>query len=117
MRSSLGKALYPSGFFKGPIDYTSNELKLSEKKVEKKSCDIARANGWFTRKYKSPARKGVQDRIFIKEGRVIFIEYKRAGNCPTDLQCDEAQQMKEHGAEVWWTNTVRGTKKILGILT
>ncbi len=100
-------------FFRGPTDYTSNESKLSEKKVEKKSCDVARANGWFTRKYKSPAQNGVQDRIFLKDGAVVFIEYKRVGNEPTDLQCDEAEQLLNHGAEVYWTDTERGTKQIL----
>jgi len=109
--------LSPARFFMGPQDYTSKEIKLSEKKVESKSSDMARANGWFTRKYKSPSQIGVQDRIFVKDGRVVFIEYKRVGKIPTDLQCDDASNLRTHGGEVWWTNTVRGTKEILGIKT
>jgi len=53
------------------------------------------------------------DDIFVKKSRVVFIEYKRIGNVPTDLQCDEAEQLLAHGAEVYWTDTVRGTKQIL----
>lgn len=108
--------LEPKDFFRGPSDYTSAERKLSENKVEKKSCDIARGHGWFTRKYSSPGQKGVQDRLFVKDGRVVFIEYKRVGNVPTDLQCDDAEGLRKHGGEVYWTNTVRGTKEILRIL-
>jgi len=109
--------LIPAEYFRGPTDYLSKERKESETKVEKKSCDVARANGWFTRKYKSPAQKGVQDRLFVKDGCVIFIEYKRIGNEPTGLQCDDASDLRQHGGKVYWTNTVRGTKQILGIYT
>ena len=109
--------LTPEKYFRGPTDYTSNEQKLSEKKVEKKSCNVARANGWFTRKYSAPGRSGVQDRIFVKDGAVVFIEYKRVGNKPTGLQCDDALDLRSHGGKVYWTDTVRGTKQILGIYT
>jgi len=107
----------PAQYFGGPKDYTSKEIKSSEKQVEKRSSEVARANGWFTRKYKSPAQMGVQDRIFVKDGHVVFIEYKRVGKVPTGLQCDDALHLKAHGGQVWWTNTVRGTKEILGIKT
>ena len=109
--------LAPADYFQGPTDYTTNESKLSEKKVESKSCDVARANGWFTRKYKSPSQNGVQDRIFVKDGYVVFVEYKRVGKEPTGLQCDDAAQLRLHNGKVFWTNTVRGTKQILGIYT
>lgn len=109
--------LKPEDYFRGPTDYTNKERKESESKVENKSCDVARAHGWFTRKYKAPGRIGVQDRIFVKDRRVVFIEYKRIGNEPTGLQCDDASDLREHGGQVYWTNTVRGTKEILGIIT
>ncbi len=109
--------LKPEEYFHGPTDYMNNERKLSEEKIESKSCYVARANGWFTRKYSSPGQKGVQDRIFCKDGCVIFIEYKRIGNVPTGLQCDDAADLRLHGGTVYWTNTVRGTKQILGIYT
>jgi len=104
-------------YFKGPTDFTEKELKQGEKAVEKKSCDVAKANGWFRRKLSSPGDRGVMDRIFIKEGRAVFIEYKRVGEIPTPLQRQVAAEMLDHGAEVWWTDTVRGTKMILRILT
>ncbi len=104
-------------YFCGPTDYTSKEQKLLESKIEKKSCDVARADGWFTRKYSAPGRRGVQDRIFVKNGVIVFVEYKRIGNVPTGFQCDDALELRLHGGKVYWTNTVRGTKQILGIYT
>ncbi len=107
------KQLKPADYFKGPVDYTPTERKMSEKNVEKTAIRWARGHGWFSRKYSSPSRKGVQDRIFVKDGRVVFIEYKKVGNEPTDLQCDDALDLMDHGGEVWWTNTPIGTKWIL----
>ena len=106
--------LKPDDYFCGPIDYTVQERHLTEKQIEKKSVQWARSDGWFSRKYKAPGRKGVQDRIFVKDGNVVFIEYKRIGKVPTDLQCYDAQDLREHGGDDQWTDTVRGTKLILG---
>ncbi len=111
------RILKPHEYFKGQTDYTTDETKLPEKKVESKACDVAKANGWFRRKISSPSDKGIMDRVFVKDGRTVWIEYKRVGKEPTGLQCDVALQLLDHGAEVWWTNTVRGTKEILGIFT
>lgn len=104
-------------YWQGPTDYTEKERRLGEKKIENKACDVARANGWFSRKLSSPNDRGIMDRGFIKESRVVFIEYKRVGKVPSGLQRQVAANMLDHGAEVWWTDTVRGTKAILGILT
>lgn len=104
-------------YFIGPVFTTDDaEAKLAEKAVENKSCDTARAHGWLPRKYKSPARRAAPDRMFIKEGRVVFIEYKRVGKVPTPQQRLEAAKMLDHGAEVYWTDSVRGTKQALGII-
>ena len=97
------------------VNRTLAERKLTEKSVEKKSCDTARAHGWLPRKYKSPGNRSAPDRIFIKGRRTVFIEYKRCGNTPTPQQRLEAAALLDAGAEVYWTDTVRGTKEALGI--
>ena len=109
----MNNYLKSEDYFAGPTDYTPSERKLPEKKVEKKSKDWAKRNGWHSRKWSSPGHTSVPDQIFWKEGRVVFIEYKRIGNEPTDLQCDEAEFILKHGGEVYWTDTLRGTKQIL----
>lgn len=105
-------------YFKGPVFLTTDaEGKLPESKVESRSTDVAKVNGWWSRKFKTPTNRGAPDRIFVKEGRVVFIEYKRVGKVPTPLQRQVAAEMLDHDAEVWWTDSVRGTKSILGINT
>lgn len=88
-----------------------------EKKLEKRCCDVARANGWWTRKFSSPSNRGVPDRIFLKEGVVWFVEFKVPGNTPTKLQAHEIQQITDHGGMAAWCDTVEGFKGILGIHT
>ena len=105
--------LTPTDYYAGPAVRTTAEKKLSEKKIENKAKQWARDHGWHVRKWSAPGNSGVPDDIFVKGGRVVFIEFKRPGNVPTDLQCDEAEQLKAHNAEVWWADTVRGVKLVL----
>lgn len=88
-----------------------------EKKIEKRCCDVAKANGWWTRKFSSPANRGVPDRIFIKDGDVWFVEFKAPGNEPTKLQWHEIHKLQDAGAQVCWTDNVDEFKQILGIPT
>ncbi len=88
-----------------------------EKKLEKRCCDVARAHGWYTRKFSSPSNRGVPDRIFVKDGDVVFIEFKAPGNEPTRLQEHEIKELTEHGANATWTDNIDTFKMRLGILT
>jgi hypothetical protein len=88
-----------------------------EKKIEKRCCDVARANGWYTRKFSSPSNRGVPDRIFIKDGDVWFVEFKAPGNTPTKLQEHEMDLLQKAGAQVCWTDNVDEFKQFLGIHT
>ena len=88
-----------------------------EKKIEKRCTDVAKAHGWYTRKWSSPSSRGVPDRIFLKEGAVWFIEFKAPGNTPTKLQQHEINQIKEHGGNAVWVDDVDLFKALLGILT
>ena len=89
----------------------------AEKKLEKRCSDLAKANGWYTRKFSSPSNRGVPDRIFIKEGRVVFIEFKAPGNEPTPLQAHEIDLIRKKGGNVYWVSIVENFKRALDILT
>jgi Holliday junction resolvase len=88
-----------------------------EKKLEKRCCDVARAHGWYTRKFSSPSNRGVPDRIFVKDGNVVFIEFKAPGNKPTRLQEHEIKELAKHGANATWIDNIDTFKMRLGILT
>lgn len=89
----------------------------AEKKLEKRCTDLSRVHGWWTRKFSSPSNRGVPDRIFLKEGRVVWIEFKVPGNEPTPLQAHEIQLILDHGGEAYWITTVENFKARLRIYT
>jgi hypothetical protein len=89
----------------------------AEKKLEKRCTDLAKANGWYTRKWASPSHRGVPDRLFLKDGHWFAIEFKAPGNEPTPLQYDEIDQIQTHGGVAMWVDDVEGFKKLLKIHT
>jgi hypothetical protein len=48
----------------------------------------------------------VPDRIFIKAGHVVFIEFKAPGKKPTPLQAQTIRKLKDAGCEVWVCDNV-----------
>ena len=88
-----------------------------EKKLEKRCTDVAKANGWWSRKFSSPANRGVPDRVFLKDGDVVWIEFKAPGNTPTPLQDHELALIKKHGGNATWVDNVDDFKQILAIPT
>lgn len=89
----------------------------AEKKLEKRCTDVSKANGWYTTKLSSPSHRGVPDRIFIREGNVVFVEFKAPGNHPTKLQAHTIDQMQDHGALVYVVDTIEKFKALLEIYT
>ena len=77
----------------------------SEADIEKKIVKFCREHGIYTRKFASPANRGVPDRIFCKNGKVLFLELKRPGNKPTALQERELALLNSHGMTAGWADT------------
>ena len=86
----------------------------SETSVERKACAWAICNGWYCAKFTSPSRRSVPDRIFIRGGHVVFIEYKRQGKELTDPQAREHKRLRDAGANVFVAHSREETKAILG---
>lgn len=73
---------------------------IRERDIERKVCDLAKAAGWLAYKFTSPAQRGIPDRIFIRQGRIVFIEFKAPGAMPTKLQWRMIERLRGHGCEV-----------------
>ena len=86
-----------------------------EKGVEMPVVKRAEKAGWFVRKLAWPGRIGAPDRVFIKDGRVVWIEFKDAGKRPRKSQELEHDRMKAAGAEIYWCDNVLEALQILGI--
>ena len=85
---------------------------MRESAVESALVAFAKKNGIWTRKFSSPAHRGVPDRIFIRMGKVLFLEVKRPGEKPTQLQEYELQLIRNAGGMAAWVDSVE-----LGIVT
>jgi hypothetical protein len=85
-----------------------------ESVVERQAAlDFAESRGWWQAKFVSPSKRGVPDRIFIRKGRVVFIEFKRRGKEATTQQKKRHREMRAHGAEVYVVDNLAEAKRIL----
>lgn len=84
-----------------------------EKKVEKTVCDYAREKGWLTYKFVSPMQAFVCDRIWICNGRTIYVEFKRRGKKPTPMQMRHHQDLVRHGCTVYVIDSIPLGKDIV----
>lgn len=87
---------------------------MTEAKIEATACAAARQKGWLTYKFTSPARRSVPDRLFVREGRVVFIEFKSPAGKLTPGQVREIAELGAHGAEV---HVCRSVEEALGALS
>lgn len=88
---------------------------IREKDIEKKVCDLAKKAGWLTYKFVSPSQRGVPDRIFIRQGTIIFIEFKAPGKKPTQLQHHTIMKLRLSGMTVHVCDSVESACDALSL--
>lgn len=85
-----------------------------EKVIEEKVCSHARSLGCLVYKFTSPSRRSVPDRLFILPGgRVVMIEFKRAGAKPTPSQEVEIEKLWKQGVKVYVIDNVEEGKRLV----
>lgn len=84
-----------------------------ETDLESDINSFAERRGWWARKFTTPGHVGPPDRIFIRRARVVFLEVKRFGEEPRASQVQTMKEMREHGAEVHWCDTLQEAMEIL----
>ena len=87
----------------------------NEKKIERDSVRTATEHGWYVKKIVTPGRRGSFDRIFIKHGRHVWIEFKDPDGETSMLQDKEMEKLRDHGAEAYWCDSYADAKRILRI--
>jgi len=93
---------------------------MIESPIEDWVCDRAEAAGWIVRKLKWVGRRNGMDRFFLKEGRIVLIEFKRPGGerrvtGPRVTQKREIDLFREAGAEVHVVDSPLAGLRVLGI--
>lgn len=89
------------------------EVKVAERDVEGDACKWAKKEGWLSYKFTSPSRRAVPDRVFIKDGIVVWVEFKKKGKKPTTLQNKRGRDISEHGGLWFWTDDLDHFKNTL----
>lgn len=69
----------------------------SEKSIETKICKYAKSKGCLVYKFTSPNQAGVPDRMFLFEGKTLFIEVKRKGGKVSMLQNFHIEKLRGQG--------------------
>jgi len=59
---------------------------MRESTIERTVCQFAKANGCLVIKQASPGNRGIPDRLFIRNGKCMFLEFKSPKKKPTKLQ-------------------------------
>lgn len=88
---------------------------MRESTIETKVCDHAKKLGWTVYKFVSPGNKSVPDRIFMKDGKVFFIEFKAPGKKPTKLQVKTISDMELNGFKVYVCDNVNYGKLFINL--
>lgn len=88
---------------------------MAESQIEGTVCNIAEAHGWFVRKVQWIGRRGAPDRLFAKDGRQVWIEFKDAGAPLQPHQTRERKRMTDAGMEHHRCDSVRRALHLLGI--
>ena len=86
---------------------------MREVLLERKCCKWAKDNGWLVYKFVSPNQRGVPDRVFIKSGRVVFVEFKAPGEQLRPLQEKTISAMAAHGATVCTVDSFEGFLNVI----
>lgn len=84
-----------------------------EKDIERIVCDHAKKLGWLCYKFTSPAKRSVPDRMFLHQGKTMFIEFKRKGQKPTPAQEVEIAKIRKQGIYVGVIDRVDEGKKLV----
>ena len=77
---------------------------MTESQIEKKVCQFAKDNGISTLKLSGPNDRGKADRMFMRKGKVMFMELKAEGKKPTALQQRFLKQRTDDGFLAMWTD-------------
>lgn len=79
---------------------------MRESSIELRVNRYAKKLGWLVYKFVSPNQRGVPDRMYIKDGKMFFIEFKAPGKLLTPLQLVHRKQITAEGFMVFTVSSV-----------
>ena len=83
---------------------------MLESKIEAQCVKWAKENDWLSYKFVSPSNRGVPDRIFLRNGKTVFVEFKQPGKVPSTLQARQIELLKAYDFKVFVITSLEGFK-------
>lgn len=83
---------------------------MRESTVEKQVCEYAKQLGWRSIKLAGMHDRGKPDRMFLRNGKVMFVEFKAPGHKPTALQMKWLNDLSDMGFTADWVDSVSDGK-------
>lgn len=81
-------------------------MPVLEKTIEQVVKKYAEEGGCITYKMNGFGHRGWPDRLFMYDGKVMFIEFKREGNKPTPLQEQVHDKLRRAGFDVFVVDNI-----------
>lgn len=79
---------------------------MLEKHIEQAVCRYAESEGCIVVKLNGPGDRGKPDRMFLRNGVVLFIEFKKPGGRATPLQIKWQERLRASGFVAEFVDTV-----------
>ena len=89
---------------------------MRESTIEKAVCAYAKLKGCLIIKLAGQNQRGQPDRLFIRAGRCLFVEFKAPGKHPTALQLKWLANLSEQGMAVAWCDDIDRGKEQINII-
>jgi hypothetical protein len=90
---------------------------MRESTIEQAVCAYAKSKGCLTLKLSGQNQKGQPDRMFLYNGRVMFIEFKAPGKRPTALQARWLERLTDHAFYAAFCDDIDVGKSFIDLLT
>lgn len=81
-----------------------------ESSIERAACEAARADGWLPIK---AGQNGWPDRVFLKDGVTVWIEFKRHDGRVSRIQAWQHMEIEAHGGRVGVCRSAEETMRLL----
>ena len=90
---------------------------MRESTIERAVCAYAKTKGCLTLKLSGQNQKGQPDRMFLRDGRIMFIEFKAPGKRPTALQARWLDRLADQDFSAYSCDDIDKGKQLIDILT
>lgn len=87
------------------------QKKRLESEIQAEMIAKLETEGYYVIRLMSTNKNGIPDLLALKGGRGFFLEMKRRGKKPEELQCKRAKELKAVGFPAYWADSVGELKE------